>query len=68
MPNQVQQTDDGGYVFAGYAWMGGEGWYDIYFGKTDADGNVEWLNNYGGAQDEHALSVQQANDGNLIVA
>ncbi len=68
MPNQVHQTDDGGYIFAGYGWMGGDGWYDIYVGKTDANGSLEWSGTYGGAQDEHAMSVIQAGDGSFVVA
>ena len=67
MPNCVEQTDDGGYIFAGYGWSGGDNWYDVYVGKTSSSGSLQWESTYGGNQDEHAQAVALTNDGNYIV-
>jgi hypothetical protein len=68
MANSVQQTPDGGYIFAGYAWKGGDNWYDVYAGKTDEKGNLQWQNTYGGSKDEHGQSLALTSDGNYIIA
>jgi len=49
----VQQTSDGGYIFAG-------GW----LAKTDANGSLVWSNDYGG----YARCVRQTFNGGYIVA
>ena len=36
----LQQTSDGGYVMTGWSNSFGEGDYDVYFIKTDGEGNV----------------------------
>ena len=52
----VQQTPDGGYIIAGdsssYSSSG-----DAYLVKTDADGNEEWHNVFGGDQWDGALNL-----------
>jgi parallel beta-helix repeat protein len=55
----VQQTSDGGYVFAG-----GSGWLF----KLGADGNVLWNQTYSGALYDEARSIQETIDGGYIVA
>jgi len=64
----VQQTTDGGYILAGFAFsMASHG--DGLLVKTDSDGNEEWYKMIGddsGRQDPR--SVQQTNDGGYIVA
>jgi uncharacterized delta-60 repeat protein len=64
----VQQTDDGGYIMAGYSESFGEGERDFYLVKTNNDGDTLWTRTYGGDYDDWANSVQQANDGGYIVA
>jgi hypothetical protein len=63
----VQQTADGGYILAGFAYSFSAGG-DILLIKTDANGNVQWAKTYGGIGDDAAHSVQQTADGGYIVA
>ena len=63
----VEQTSDGGYIFAGETNSVGAGNFDGYLTKTDAYGAVEWTRTYGGAQYDWAYSVKQTSDGGYIV-
>ncbi len=60
----VKQTADGGYVFAGSQ---GTASFDFYLVKTDADGNEEWTNTYGGADWDEAKDVIISNDGGYVM-
>jgi hypothetical protein len=64
----VQQTNDGGYIIAGWTPTGYYGETDIYLIKTDANGNAIWEKTIGGnsCYDE-AYSVQQTDDNGFIV-
>jgi len=64
----IQQTNDGGYIVAGYTRSLGIGKADIYIIKLDIYGNKVWEKTYGGSNDDWANSIQQTKDGGYIVA
>ena len=64
----IQQTNDEGYIVAGYTFSFGEGWDDVYVIKLDKNGNKVWDKTYGGGNGDRANSIQQTKDGGYIVA
>ncbi|WP_448516390.1 carboxypeptidase regulatory-like domain-containing protein [Pseudothermotoga sp.] len=64
----IQQTNDGGYIVAGYTKSFGAGGEDVYILKLDANGNKVWEKTFGGSYDERAYCIQQTSDGGYIVA
>jgi len=62
----VNKTSDGGYVMCGST-DNGTGNLDIYAVKTDASGNLQWSNTFGGANTELAFSIQELANGNYIL-
>jgi len=78
-PTSVQQTNDGGYILAGYRLAYSCisdpqhdpcGWYDTWIVKTDSKGNAEWNKTIGSFDYNHekAYSIQQTSDGGYIIA
>ena len=65
---EARQTTDGGYIIAGATRSYGAGGADVYLVKTDASGNMEWDNTYGGIGSDAAYSGQQTTDGGYIIA
>ncbi len=65
----VQQTEDGGYIVAGYTDSFGAGNSDFYLVKTNSEGDTLWTRTYGRSYyKDRAYSVQQTTDGGYIVA
>jgi len=64
----LQQTTDGGYIFAGIDSSSGLGNYNVYLVKTDANGDTLWTKSYGGSSYDFGQAVQQTADGGYIVA
>jgi hypothetical protein len=61
-------TSDGGYAIAGETFNFGSGDTDAWLVKTDASGNMEWNQTYGGAGGRYAFSLVQTSDGGYAIA
>lgn len=66
--HSVQQTDDSGYIVAGFTESFGGGRRDVWVLKLSSFGNVEWERAYGNSGDDWAHSIQQTGDGGYIIA
>jgi hypothetical protein len=65
----VIQTGDGGYVLAGFTGDPSAGVVcDAWLVKTDANGNMEWNQTYGGTGKDGAYCVVQTGDGGYALA
>jgi hypothetical protein len=64
----VEQTNDSGYIVAGYTKSFGAGGQDFYLIKTNGRGDTLWTRTFGGDSDDVAYSVEQTKDGGYIVA
>jgi hypothetical protein len=64
----IQQTNDGGYIVAGWSNSFGVGYADVYVIKLDGNGNKVWEKTYGGSDYDGAYSIEQTKDGGYIVA
>jgi hypothetical protein len=71
----IEQTNDGGYIVAGYTESndgdfsenhGGE--FDSWVVKLDSSGNLEWQKILGGSGRDQLFGVVQGNDGNYVIA
>ncbi len=70
----IQQTNDGGYIFAGMSSSndgdvsGNHGGLDYWIVKLTSIGAIEWQKSLGGAGYEHLVSIQQTIGGGYIVS
>jgi len=64
----IVQTNDGGYVVAGYTGSYGAGNQDVYIIKLGNTGNVSWTRTVGGSSYEQGNSIVQTTDGGYVVA
>jgi hypothetical protein len=58
----VTPTYDSGFVFTGGTYGRGAGDEDMYFVKTDANGDTLWTKTYGGIKADEARSIVQTGD------
>jgi hypothetical protein len=68
MASAVVETSDGGYALAGTTKSFGAGNADFWLVKTDATGNMQWNQTYGGAGDDGATSLVATSDGGYALA
>jgi len=65
--NYVLQTSDSGFIAAGTTMSYGEGNYEMYLVKTDANGDTLWTRTYGESGNDDCYSIQQTTDGGYIM-
>jgi len=69
----IQQTRDGGYIFAGETWSndgnvsGMKGLYDAWIVKLNSLGDLIWQKCLGGTAGDKATSIRETDDGGFIV-
>jgi predicted secreted protein len=66
--NSIQLTSDSGFIVAGRTQSYGNGEYDCWILKLDANGDVVWQKTYGGSDYDRARFAIEASDGGFIVA
>ena len=64
----VNQTEDGGYIIAGYTMSYGAGDLDIWLIKADGMGHEQWNRTFGGASFDLGYAVEETSDGRFILA
>lgn len=64
----LDQTIDGGYIYAGYTNSTVSGSYDVYLVKVGVAGNKQWERMLGGNKNDWGWSIQQTLDGGFIIA
>jgi len=64
---KIVRAFDGGYAIAGETSSFGHGNRDFWLVKTDAAGNMEWSEAYGGTDEDEAYSVVQTSDGGYAI-
>jgi hypothetical protein len=62
------ETSDGGYAIAGCTSSFGAGDWDFWLVKTNASGNMEWNQTYGGINSDWGCSVVEVSDGGYAIA
>jgi hypothetical protein len=63
----VRPTWDDGYIIAGFTESYGSGGSDVYLIKSDAAGEEQWSQTFGGVNQEYGYDVQQTSDGGYII-
>ena len=63
----MKQTNDGGYIMAGYTASFAEDGSDFWLIKTDEDGEEVWSHNYDQGTDEQCREVIQTFDGGYLM-
>ncbi len=64
----IQETDDGGYIFAGHTESFASGDENAWIVKLNSNGTIDWQKFFGGSGSDSARSIQQTRDGGYIFA
>jgi len=64
----VKETYDHGYIIAGATKSFSAVEFDVLLVKTDEEGNQQWLQTYGGLENDFAYSVDTTIDGGYVIA
>ena len=64
----VQETNDGGYIIAGYTSSYGAFPGDLWLIKTNSEGVLEWDMTSGRRGTDEGVSIQEISDGEYIIA
>lgn len=65
--NWIEKTQDGGFIIVGVTSSYGQGSYDFYLIKIDADGNKQFSKTFGDAEEDLGYCVKQTHDGGFII-
>ncbi len=63
----VEQTNDSGFIIAGWTSSFGEGRSDAWLIKTDSSGSQQWSKTFGGTNFDWFESLEQTKDGGFII-
>ncbi|MFX0208904.1 MAG: hypothetical protein ACFFDT_23170 [Candidatus Hodarchaeota archaeon] len=63
----VVVAPDGGYVLSGRTTSFGIGAMDVWVVKTDAAGQMEWNQTFGGVDDDDCMSILTVSDGGYVL-
>ncbi len=63
----IVQCADGSFVVVGKTSSTGEGWFDAWLFKMDANGNRVWARTFGDTELDRGYSLQQTTDGGFIL-
>jgi len=65
--NSIVQTEDEGYMVAGWTKSIGAGKTDVWIVKLDKRGNLVWDKTFGGSENDEAHSIVQTEDGGYAI-
>ncbi|MBI3502382.1 MAG: T9SS type A sorting domain-containing protein [Bacteroidetes bacterium] len=63
----AQQTNDGGFIVAGFTYSFSQGYDDVYILKTSSNGTLQWSKTFGSSGYDEGYSIQPTNDGGFII-
>ena len=71
LPEEVHSiipTSDGGFALTGTTESYSNGKSDILFLKTDRNGNIQYMNHFGGADEDAGHAIIETSDGGFVIA
>ncbi len=63
----IEATPDGGCVLVGSTKSFGNGKYDVFLIKVNALGNAQWMQTYGGSDDDYGYDVKITRDNGYLI-